>query len=151
MIIFTPMDIMHTLPLIMTVLESLVSFLNNTFCLLLRFCPVNTDFHVIETYRQYLEWLNQQAGEQTSCRQVGVQDKAWQEDQFLREVCTSKGCEINALSSCMAFLEQPKVSDVDSDIHDLLMQIFKTLRHQWGTACQFVWQGKWNHIFHDFT
>ncbi len=38
------MDITPTLPLIMTVLESLVSFLN-TFCLLLRFCPVDTDFH----------------------------------------------------------------------------------------------------------
>jgi hypothetical protein len=44
MTIFTPMDITPTLPLIMTVLESLVSFLN-TFCLLLRFCPVDTDFH----------------------------------------------------------------------------------------------------------
>ena len=41
---FTPIDITPTLPLIMTVLESLVSFLN-TFCLLLRFCPVDTDFH----------------------------------------------------------------------------------------------------------
>ncbi len=38
------MDITPTLPLIMTVLGSLVSFLN-TFCLLLHFCPVDTDFH----------------------------------------------------------------------------------------------------------
>ncbi len=118
------MDITPTLPLIMTVLESLVSFLN-TFCLLLRFCPVDTDFHVIETYRQYLEWLNRQAGEQASCWQVGVQYQAWQEAHFLCQVCTSKGCEVSALSSCTAFLEQPKVSNEDSDIHDSLMQLIK--------------------------
>ena len=38
------MDIMPTLPSIMTILGSLVSFMN-TCCLLLLFCPVDTDFH----------------------------------------------------------------------------------------------------------
>ena len=38
----------------------------------------------------------------------------------------SKGCEVCTMSACMAFLEQPKVSDEDSDIHDSLMQLIKT-------------------------
>jgi hypothetical protein len=38
------MDITPTLPLILTILGSSVSFLK-TFCLLLRFCPVDTDFY----------------------------------------------------------------------------------------------------------
>ena len=155
------MDIMPTLPLIMTVLESLVSFLN-TFCLLLRFCPVDTDFHVIETYRQYLEWLNQQAGEQASFWQVGVQDQAWQEAQLLREVCTSKGCEVCAMSACMAFLEQPKVSDEDSDIHDSLMQLIKTSAineglhaNSFGKVSEFISSmsspNKWFQLLNEFT
>jgi hypothetical protein len=41
---FTPIDITPTLPSIMTILGSSVSFLN-TFCLLLLFCHVDTDFH----------------------------------------------------------------------------------------------------------
>ena len=42
------------------------------------------------------------------------------------EVCTSNGCEVCPMPACTAFLEQPKVSDEDSDIHDSLMKQIKT-------------------------
>ena len=36
------------------------------------------------------------------------------------------GCEVCLMSACTAFLEQLKVSDEDSDIHDSLIKQIKT-------------------------
>jgi hypothetical protein len=119
---FTPIDITPTLPLIMTVLGSSVSFLN-TFCLLLRFCPVDTDFreHTDNTWND----LTNKHGNKLHVGKFEFKTKHGKKpNSFIMHVhprdVKSALCLVIWL-----FLEQPKVSVEDSKIHDSVMQDIK--------------------------
>ena len=116
------MDITPTLPSIMTILGSLVSFLN-TFCLLLLFCPVDTDFHepIDDTWND----LTNKHGNILHVGKLEFKTKHGKKpNSFIKHVhprdVKSALCLVIQL-----FLEQPKVSAEDSEIHDSLMQDIK--------------------------
>ena len=66
------------------------------------------------------------------------------------------------MSACTAFLEQPKVSDEDSDIHDSLMKQIKTSTineglhaNSFGKVSEFISslisRNKWFQLLYEFT
>ncbi len=96
----------------MTILESLVSFLN-TFCLLLRFCPVDTDFHELtdDTWND----LTDKQGNKLHAGKLEFKTKHGKKpNSFIKHVhprdVKSALCLLVRL-----FLEQPKVSVEDSE------------------------------------
>jgi hypothetical protein len=116
------MDITPTLPLIMTVLGSSVSFLN-TFCLLLRFCPVDTDFH--EPTDNTWNDLTNKHGNKLHVGKLEFKTKHGKKpNSFIKHIhprdVKSALCLVVRL-----FLEQPKVSAEDCEIHDSVMQDIK--------------------------
>ena len=116
------MDITPTLPSIMTILGSSVSFLN-TFCLLLLFCPVDTDFHepTDDTWKD----LTNKQGNKLHVGKLEFKTKHGKKPiSFMKHVHPRKV----KLALCLLvrhFLEQPKVSVEDSKIHDSVMQDIK--------------------------
>ncbi len=116
------MDITPTLPLIMTILGSSVSFLN-TFCLLLCFCPVDTDFH--ESTDDTWNDLTDKQGNKLHVGKLEFKTKHGKKpNSFIKHVhqrdVKSALCLLVRL-----FLKQPKVSVEDSKIHDSVMQDIK--------------------------
>ena len=116
------MDITPTLPLIMTVLGSLVGFLN-TFWLLLCFCPVDTDFH--EPTDDTWNDLTNKHGNKLHVGKLEFKTKHGKKpNSFVKHVhprdVKSALCLVIRL-----FLEQPMVSAEDSKIPDLVMQNIK--------------------------
>ncbi len=116
------MDITPTLPLNMTILGSSVGFLN-TFCLLLRFCLVDTDFR--EPTDDTWNDLTDKHGNKLHVGKLEFKTKHGKKpNSFIKHVhprdVKSARCLIVRL-----FLEQPKVSVEDSEIHDLVMQDIK--------------------------
>ena len=106
----------------MTILESSVSFLN-TFCVLLRFCPVDTDFHC-STDDTWNDLTNKQ-GNKLHVGKLEFKTKHGKKpNSFIKHVhprdVKSALCLVVRL-----FLEQPKVSAEDSEIHDSVMQDIK--------------------------
>ena len=116
------MDITPTLPLILTILGSLVSFLK-TFCLLLRFCPVDTDFY--EPTDNTWNDLTDKQGNKLHVGKLEFNTKYGEKpNSFIKHVhprdVKSALCLLVRL-----FLEQPKVSVEDSKIHDSVMHDIK--------------------------
>ncbi len=112
------MDITPTLPSIMTILGSSVSFFN-TCCLLLRFCPVDTDFH--EPTDDTWNDLTDKHGNKLHVGKLEFMTKHGKKpNSFIKHVhprdVKSALCLLVRL-----FLEQPKVSVEDSKIHDSVM------------------------------
>jgi hypothetical protein len=104
---FTLMDITPTLPSIMTILGSSVSFLN-TFCLLLLLCPVDTDFHepTDDTWKD----LTNKQGNKLHVGKLEFKTKHGKKpNSFIKQVVKSALCLLVRL-----FLEQPKDSIEDS-------------------------------------
>ena len=96
------MDITPSLPSIMTILWSSVSFLN-TFCLLLLFCPVDTDFH--EPIDDTWEDLTGKQGNKLHVGKLEFKTKhSKKPNSFIKQLCLL----------VLLFLEQPKDSIEDS-------------------------------------
>ncbi len=118
------MDITPTLPLIMTILGSSVSFLN-TFCLLLRFCPVDTDFH--EPTDNTSNDLTNKQGNKLHVGKLEFKTKHGKKpNSFIKHV-HSRDVKSALCLLVRLFLDQPKVSVEDSEIHDSLMQDIKKI------------------------
>ncbi len=116
------MDITPTLPSIMTILGSSVSFLN-TFCSLLLFCPVDTDFH--EPTDDTWNDLTDKHGNKLHVGKLEFKTKHGKKpNSFIKHVhprdVKSALCLVVWL-----FLVLPKVSAEDSEIHDSVMQNIK--------------------------
>jgi len=117
------MDITHTLPSIMTILGSLVSFLN-TFCLLLHFVlSILINFH--EPTDNTWNDLTDKHGNKLHVGKLEFKTKYGKKpNSFIKHVhprdVKSALCLVVRL-----FLEQPKVSAEDSEIYDLVMQDIK--------------------------
>jgi hypothetical protein len=124
---FTPMDNTPTLPLIMTVLGNLVSFLN-TFCLVLHFCPVDTNFH--EPTDDTWNDLTNKHGNKLHVGKLEFTTKHGKKPNFFIKHVHPRDVKSALCLVVWLFWEQPKVSAEDSEIHDLVMQDIKKIRHQ---------------------
>jgi hypothetical protein len=118
----TLMHITHTLPSIMIILGSSVSFFN-TFCLLLRFFLLSINFHepTDDTWNDFTDKHGNKlhVGKLEFKTKHGKKPKSFIKHVRPRDV-KSALCLVIQL-----FLEQPKVSAEDSEIHDSLMQDIK--------------------------
>ena len=116
------MHITHTLPSIMIILGSSVSFFN-TFCLLLRFFLLSINFHepTDDTWNDFTDKHGNKlhVGKLEFKTKHGKKPKSFIKHVRPRDV-KSALCLVIQL-----FLEQPKVSAEDSEIHDSLMQDIK--------------------------
>ncbi len=116
------MDITPKLPSIMTILGSLVSFLN-TFCLLLLFCPVDTDFH--EPTGDTWKALTDKEGNKLHVGKLEFKTKHGKKPiSFIKQV-HPRDVKSALCLLVWLFLEQPKVSIEDSKIHDSVMMDIK--------------------------
>ncbi len=113
------MDIMHTLPLIMTILDSFVSFLN-TFCLLLQFGLLILIFMLLKHTDNTWNDLTNKQGNKLHVGKLEFKTKHGKKPNSFVKYVHPRDVKSALCLLVRLFLGQPKVSKEDSDIHDSL-------------------------------
>jgi len=115
------MDITHTLPSIMTILGSSVSFLNPFF-------PVYTNFHepTDDTWNDFTD----KHGNKLHIGKLEFKTKHGKKPNSYIKHVHPRDVKSALCLVVLLFLEQPKVSAEDSEIHDSVMQDVNKIRYQ---------------------